>query len=302
LKNSFKFINFKGYLKVREIKDGVYPMNIERKKIRPAYNAGFYYPNDKLTLERDLSLFLENSPQVEVPRPIKGLIVPHGIYSYAGGVAARAYTQIINQKYDVVVLLAPVHEETFDFISIYSGLAMQTPLGKIEVDRDLAEEIHFVYPDIQLSENGFSEGEIAIELQLPFLKWTLNNPRIVPIAIGKQTAEITEILVNILGKVLQGRSFLIIATTDLSQNLSQEKARVMDELAVESMEKFDADQLLEDNQAGRIRMCGVVPVVVMLKVARTFGAQTCQVLVYRDSSQIDGKTESVIGFCSAIVF
>ena len=36
-------------------------------KIRPPMVAGFFYPKQKLQLEREIAIFLENAPEVNIP-------------------------------------------------------------------------------------------------------------------------------------------------------------------------------------------------------------------------------------------
>ena len=113
--------------------------------------AGAFYSRDKLILERELSMLVEAAPVLDIPRTIRVIISPHAGYLYSGGVAARAYSQIINAKYRKVIVIAPSHKDSFDFSSIYDGLGYKTPLGEITVERSAAQKLTEFHKDIQFS-------------------------------------------------------------------------------------------------------------------------------------------------------
>jgi predicted class III extradiol MEMO1 family dioxygenase len=63
----------------------------ETRKIRPAAVAGRFYSGKKLELEREVAMYLENAPDIDIPGQILGIVAPHAGYMYSAGVAARAY-------------------------------------------------------------------------------------------------------------------------------------------------------------------------------------------------------------------
>ena len=275
---------------------------ISRDKIRPSSIAGTYYPADKYILERDISLLLENAPEVKLPRPIRAIIVPHAGYFYSGGVAARAYRQIMEQKYDVAVVIAPAHQEQYDFISIYPGRGLHTPLGDLPLEMSIIEKLTFLHPDIRLSEQGYQAGESGLEVQLPFLKWTQDSIHIVPLMLGEQSERLMQILIDILPQLLQDKNCLLIASSDLSRNHSDAEARALDQVVIQNINDFNPNQLIKDIQQRRCEMCGYGAVFATMNVARTLGAQESKVLLYRNSGDITGEKTSVEGYLSAIIY
>lgn len=275
---------------------------MDRDKIRQACVAGSFYPAENMVLERDLSLFLENSPDVDVSQTIKGIIVPHAGYMYSGGVAARAYRQVISHKYDFVIILAPSHYESFDFISIYPGKAFATPLGEISVKKNIADE--FVAHDsvFSLSEMGYSAQEHSLEVQLPLLKRVQDFPGIVPMMMGDQNWDMIADAFRLISEILKGKDCLLIASTDLSHYHSDSEARSMDKIVVNNINSYQPDQLYEDVMERRCEMCGYGPAVVLLKAAKELGASKAQVLLYRNSGDMTGDTSRVVGYLSAIVY
>jgi len=273
-----------------------------RDKIRSAGVAGNFYSANKMILERDLSLLLENSPILEIPHPIRGLIVPHAGYMYSGGVAARAYSQLISQKYDLAVIIAPSHHEYFEYLSVYSGYGFESPLGLVLVDQNSANEFESLHPDIQLSERGYSLSEHSLEVQLPLLKWVLDDMKILPIMMANQGHEANQILTEALTGFLKDKNYLVIASSDLSHFHSDQVARSMDQVALNHINNFEPDRLFEDIIGKRCEMCGYGPVIVTMKVNSNLSANHAKVLIHRTSADLTGDKTSVVGYLSAIIY
>ena len=274
----------------------------EKLNFRKASVAGSFYSRDKLILEREISMFLEAAPVITLPRKIKAIIVPHAGYLYSGGVAARAYSQILNENYKRVIIIAPSHESEFEFSSIFNGAGYTTPFGQLPVDMSLARKLTGISDFVRLSEIGHSSQEHAIEVQLPFLQSCLGKFQIIPIAMGAQTEQQIEALTTVLDQSLSGDDTLLIASTDLSHNYSHERAKQMDQIAVDAINAFDENMLWREVQEGQIEMCGYGPAIVAMKTSRHLGARESRVLLYRDSGDISGDHSNVVGYLSAIVF
>jgi AmmeMemoRadiSam system protein B len=270
------------------------------QKIRPPAVAGMFYPEKKSTLDQDVAMVLEESREIDLQGEIVGMVVPHAGYVFSGGVAARAYRQIVDSKIDVVVVIAPSHCEYFTEISVYDGYAYSTPLGTLPVDKDLAQELADQSSQIVLSEKGHRFEEHALEVQLPFLQKIIENFRFVPIVMGEHSQDNIQSLANGLAKVLKDKKALIIASTDLSHFYNDEKANSLDQVVVDDIENFDEDKLFQDLQNGECEMCGGGPAVAVMKACKLLGANKSQVLLYRNSGDITGDREEVVGYLSAI--
>lgn len=275
---------------------------MNREQVRQTGVAGSFYPESKMVLERDLSLLLENSPIAEVPRTIKALISPHAGYMYSGGVAARAYRQIISHNYDFEVILAPSHYESFEFVSIYPGKSFETPLGEIPVDKSIADMLISQNSIFRLSESGFSSQEHSLEVQLPLLKWVQDSPRIVPMMMGDQNWDNIVEAFQIISKIVKDQNCLIIASTDLSHYHSDNEARSMDQIVINHVNSYQPDQLYEDVVDRKCEMCGYGPTIIAMKAAQGLGATDAKVLLYRNSSDMTGDKSRVVGYLSAIIY
>ena len=271
------------------------------QKIRPPAVAGMFYPEQKISLDQDVAMVLEESREIDLPGEVIGLVVPHAGYMYSGGVAARAYRQIVDSSIDVVVVIAPSHCEYFTEISIYDGYAYSTPLGTLPVDTELAKSLADQSPQIVLSEKGHRFEEHALEVQLPFLQKSIDDFRFVPIVMGEHSQDNIQSLANALANVLKDQRALIVASTDLSHFYDDEKANSLDQVVVDNIENFDDEQLFQDLQNGECEMCGGGPAIAAMKACKLLGANKSQVLLYRNSGDITGDRQEVEGYLSAIL-
>ncbi len=273
-----------------------------RDQVRQAGVAGSFYPASKMELERDLSLLLENSPIVEISKSLKAIIVPHAGYMYSGGVAARAYRQVFAYNYEFVVILAPSHHETFDYVSIYPGKAFATPLGEIPIEKTIADMLVSQNSVFQLSESGYLPEEHSLEVQLPLLKWVQDSPVVVPMMMGQQNRQMIDEASQALAETLRGKNCLIIASTDLSHFHPDSVARSMDNTVINHINNYQPDHLYQDIMDKRCEMCGYGPAIIAMKVAREWGAANAKVLLYRNSGDMTGDMSNVVGYLSAMLY
>jgi len=270
--------------------------------IRQPSVAGLFYPDKKMELDREIAKYLENAPEIEIPGNILGIIAPHAGYMYSGGVAARAYRQILDYEIDVVVVIAPSHREYFTEISVFDGSAYMTPLGSIPVEKNLAEELVKSNPQIILSEKGHRFEEHALEVQLPFLQKVLDDFHLIPIVMGEHSKDNIETLAKGLSTVLKGKKALIVASSDLSHFYDASKAESMDKIVEEKVSEYDADGLFAELQNGHCEMCGGGPVVSLMRTCQLMGAKNSRVIMYRHSGEVTNDRSEVVGYLSALFY
>ena len=210
--------------------------------IRPPAVAGLFYPDQKIELDRQIAIYLENAPDVTIPGRIFGIVAPHAGYMYSGGVAAHAYRQIVDADIDTVAVISPSHREYFTEISVYDGSAYTTPLGNVPVAHDLAVELAGFNPQIILSEKGHRFEEHALEVQLPFLQNALEDFRLLPVVMGEHSHDNIETLAAGLGSVLKDRKALVVASSDLSHFYTAGKAETLDHQVSELVNAYDAER------------------------------------------------------------
>ncbi len=273
-----------------------------QQKIRKPAVAGMFYPGQKETLQREVAMYLENSKQEEIVTRVYGLVSPHAGYMYSGGVAARAYRQLMDRDIDTVVVISPSHRIYFEEVSVYDGDAYETPIGMIPTDKDLARKIADTHPNLILSGMGHDIEEHALEVQLPFLQHVLDQFKLVPIVMGDQKSENVIALADALSKNLRNRKAVIVASSDLSHYHSSDKAVLLDQVVVEDLNNFDDIKLEQDLQNGVCEMCGGGPVLSTMKACKALGARKSKVLLYRNSGDVTGDRSQVVGYLAAMFY
>ena len=273
----------------------------ESHAVRKAAVAGLFYPGDPAVLKRDVDGLLDAVPPRRPGRRIVALIAPHAGYMYSGGTAARAYALLRGASYDTVVVVSPSHREYFDGASVYPGDAYATPLGPIPIDAGLREALAHSCPLVSVSAHGHRD-EHAVEVQLPFLQRALGPFRLLPVVIGNQQRSVCFELGECLGKLLQGRSALLVASTDLSHYHTAREAEILDGAFAHLLEQGDDEGIMTALEARSTEACGGGPVVTVLHAARTMGSAAVEVVGRSTSGDVNGDMQSVVGYVSAVAY
>lgn len=277
-------------------------------QVRQSIVAGSFYPSNPSVLRRMIIEFLEKAENKNINN-IKGLVCPHAGYIYSGQIAAHSYKQIEGKDYETVIIIAPSHAEYFDFNSIYTGSAYETPLGLVKIDTEKALSLinKSNYPSyIQGSTFGHRK-EHSLEVQLPFLQVVLSDFKIIPIVMGAQTKQNIESLGRAIGDLFKGENILIIASTDLSHYHSYSTAVSLDSKVIEAIEKFndpsfDIEEFIDDISTQQLEMCGGGPVASAMIASSLLGANEAAVLEYKNSGDVSGDKSAVVGYLSAAFY
>jgi len=276
--------------------------------VRKPAVAGTFYPSNAQVLRRDIESYLSRVPKCSrVGRPL-ALIEPHAGYVYSGQVAAHGYKLLENLDIRTAIVLSPSHMEYFPFASIFDGDAYETPLGRIEIDKNAAQAIVSSDPGrIRLSKSGHvqpgsSRQEHALEVQLPFLQSVLKDFRIVPIVMGEQNWELCSALGNAIAPHMARTDTLAVISSDLSHFHRYETAKTMDGLFCELVEDMDPRRLYESVRHSECEACGAGPVIVSLIAGQTTGASDCLILHAANSGDVTGERDSVVGYAAAVLW
>jgi len=252
--------------------------------VRPAAVAGAFYPGNPEQLAHEVDALLAHAANHHV-RP-KALIVPHAGYIYSGPIAASAYAAVaaMRPRPTKVILLGPSHHVGFKGLALPGADALATPLGQIEVDKELVERVRH-FPLVGESHLAHRR-EHSLEVQLPFLQRALGTFTVLPLVVGvvgpKEVA-------RVLDAVWGGPETLIVVSSDLSHYLPFEQARVIDAHTAERIGALDGTELASE------QACGAEPVRGLLVAAREHHL-TAQLLDLRNSGETAGDRERVVGY------
>jgi AmmeMemoRadiSam system protein B/AmmeMemoRadiSam system protein A len=276
----------------------------QTEKIRKPVVAGAFYPGDPVSLSKKIAGFFTNAKKEGLPGEIVGLIAPHAGYDFSGQVAAYSFKQLEGLDFDVVVVISPYHYDRFSGSSVYNGAAYETPLGKIEVDKELALKINSLSEDVHLSEKGHAmlgiRGEHSLEVELPFLQIVLGDFKLVPIVMGDQSLESCQALGQALAKALKNRNALIVASSDLYHGEGRDEAVKSDRIVIDRVGSFDYQGLYDDVAKGKCMACGSGPIIAAMIAAKGLGADQSKVLHYANSYDVTGDESYVVGYMSAV--
>lgn len=268
---------------------------------RESTAAGLFYPELKIVLEREIDEFLLRAKSNRVIGTIRGLIAPHAGYAYSGLTAATGYRLLKDATYEAVVVVGPSHREYFKGISLYPGPSYKTPLGELPIDENLRNALADCHPAITLSEDGHRH-EHSIEVHVPFLQRVLGKTPFVPVVMGDQSRENCLALAQALHSACKGRNILLVASSDLSHYHSYKEATDLDRKVVNVVEKFLPEDLLRMLEEEEVEACGGGPIVAVMLASRQLGATRAKALVYCNSGDVTGERDTVVGYCSAVLF
>ena len=257
-------------------------------KIRKEAVAGTFYPYDALQLDVLVNTLLYEQETPNIPPP-KAVIVPHAGYIFSGGIASSAYRKIksADSIIERVVILAPCHRVPFTGLALSSADKWSTPIGEIEVDKTICEELAKL-PFVDYNDEAHND-EHSIEVQLPFLKKTFNhNVKIVPILTCMTS--LTE-AVQVLEKAWGNEETIIIISADLSHFLTYDECKQKDDETIKAIKNLDYSNLENDDT------CGLIPICALLEVAnrKKMKVETFDI---RNSGDTAGRKDSVVGYAA----
>jgi AmmeMemoRadiSam system protein B len=273
------------------------------KEIRRSVVAGSFYPGDPQTLQTSITGYLEEAEYHNL-KNIKGLVSPHAGYIYSGQVAAFSYRQVMDSKYESIFLIAPSHSEYFDFNSVFAGNAYETPMGNVLIDTDRCMRLgnSSGYSDyIKISGLGH-RGEHSLEVQLPFLQTIFEEFKIVPVVMGSQNRTNIESLGKAIGELFAGENILIIASTDLSHYHPYDVATELDRQVEKTIKDFDTQGFTDAVTSESLEMCGGGPVASAMIASELLGANSTEILCYKNSGDVRGDRSAVVGYLSCAFY
>jgi len=261
--------------------------------------AGQFYPGTEASLKREVQRLLGLSKSRAKKKAI-GILSPHAGYIYSGPVAGLVYSKI--EIPDTVIILGPNHTGTGARFSLFKEGIWDTPLGDVEIDRELAqallEDCKFLEEDIKAH-----IYEHSLEVQLPFIQYIKKNFKIVPVVLSTYSLEAYQGLGESIASAIRqlNRDALIIASSDMTHYEEQSSAERKDKKAIEAILNLDEAQLLNRVESLNISMCGYIPATVMLIAAKKLGAKRAELVKYQTSGDITGDYSAVVGYAGIIV-
>jgi AmmeMemoRadiSam system protein B len=279
-------------------------------KIRRPVVAGVFYEGNAEALKVQVeNCFLHQFgprklPEVNVngPRKVLGLVCPHAGYVYSGPVAANAFFSLaLDGKPDVVVVLGPNHTGVGSALAVMNEGAWRTPLGDVEVDGEVADDIVKETGILDVDEVAHRH-EHSIEVQLPFLQYLYGDKfKFVPICFLMQDLESAREVGRALTEALVNRNAVVIASSDFTHYEPQASVNRKDLAALKAVEALDEKQFYAVLEAQNVSACGYAPIAALITYAKGLGAEKAELLSHKTSGDITGDTTSVVGYAAATI-
>ncbi len=280
-------------------------MTEETPVIRKAAVAGQFYPANPIELSKAVATLFTEAKKIPLTGRAMAVIVPHSGFLYSGNIAARAFKLLEGEQFDNVVVISPSSNVFFKGCSVFNGEGYETPMGVVEIEKELSEKIASVNLSVYLSNmghaTGSARGEHALEVQLPFLQVVLGKFKLIAIVMGEQEEDTARALGQALGSALSGTNTLIVAASNLSHFHTQKEAKAMDSLLQSAIQKFDPKALMDTIESGKAEASGGGAIAAALHAAKQLGGKDIRFLGYANSGETTGQVDEVVGYMSAAI-
>ena len=250
--------------------------------------AGLFYPDDKIQLGQMIDQFLEGD--VPLTPPPRAIIAPHAGYIYSGEIAGNAYKILKSLKGKIknIIIMGPAHRWPVQGIACHSANHFLTPLGPLELNQTLIDEIVEQFAPVKFCKEAFFM-EHGLEVQLPFITKIFGEEvQIIPLVVG-------EISIKDISEIFDffwtDQQNFFIMSSDLSHFHDYKTALELDQKTSRIIENLDAHQLKPDFACGFYSLRG------FLNVAKKENLKV-KTLDLRNSGDTAGDKSQVVGYGS----
>ena len=289
-------------------------------KTRQPVVSGQFYPAGREACLAEVRQCIEDAHLPEtLPESIHAGIVPHAGWTFSGSTAAGVFAAVrqCHDRVDTFVVCGAAHGYFGSQPVIDDHDAWQTPLGEIEIDRDLAANL--VEAKTVEANTSAHRQEHSIEVQVPFIQHVFPEARIVPILVPPTLSALA--LGEALGEIMShaAQRIVCIGSTDLTHYGPrygfipkgagaaglQWAAEVNDRRFIDLALELDPERLLSE-AIDRGNACGPGAAAVAIAAARTLGATKGLLLAYTNSNEVmvrrmGSASDDCVGY-AAIVF
>lgn len=197
--------------------------------------AGRFYSANVETLKNDLSTMFASCIKTHNRWKVRAIISPHAGYVFSGTTAASAFSSIPrNSVYKNIFLIGSSHIMAFDGASVYSSGDFITPLGKIKVNREIANKLKKENRVFNFPETAHMQ-EHSLEVQIPLIQYYFQNPpEIIPIILGTNSTSTIKKIAEALRPWFTPDNLFIISS-DFSHYPPYKEATEVDNATAESI-------------------------------------------------------------------
>lgn len=295
---------------IKGVKEAAVDSKTERRGITlEGGRAGSWYPAEPKQVEQSLKGFFKANKQ-HVLDDAMALIVPHAGWRYSGETAAWAYKAAFRARLDRVILMAPSHQVAMNGrAAVTVAERYHTAIGDVALDSDVARAL--ANDERILLRDGVVEGEHAIEVQMPFLRFALPKVPVVPLVLGSMNVEQARALAEALRPHVSERTLVVVSsdfthygpnfgyTPFAADSLEDLPTRIksLDMGAMAHIERKDLEGFATYLEKTRATICGSGPISVLLALLPS-GAQS-RLLAYDTSGRMTGDFTNTVSYFAA---
>ncbi|WP_028974625.1 AmmeMemoRadiSam system protein B [Spirochaeta cellobiosiphila] len=222
---------------------------------------GLFYPSQEEELKQALSL----DPALEQSSAI---IVPHGGYTHVLKHLQEAFSHVVDQKPELIILIGPTHREPEDHIFYPDYVNFESPLGLVPVASELTSQLKKPFTRDKMNHME----EFSLEILLPFVREYFPDKPVLPLLMGKDSMKLVKEGKKQLQQKLPEKTLYII-----SSNLSPHD-RQTEEWALNNsawITKGDYQSLMEISRKSKKQPCGLGPLLFVKELLPSGHWKTC---------------------------
>ena len=282
-------------------------------RTRKALFSGSWYPGKASACERQIEEFIKETQPVISDRELIGGIVPHAGWFFSGQIACNVIHRLKSDDPPDVLIVFGMHLHSGSPSYIMTQDAWETPLGPIEIESQVAEELANKFSfEIETAEQFHQDN--TIELQLPFIKYFFPEVKIVPIGVppNDTAVEIGRTAAKIASE--SGLKTKVIGSTDLTHyganyGFTSHGAGTQavewvrnenDRRIIDAMLAMDSSEVIREAHENHNACCSGA-VAATLAAAKQLGALKAETDAYTTSYD-KSPGDSFVGYVGIVLF
>ncbi|MCU0455525.1 MAG: AmmeMemoRadiSam system protein B [Bacteroidales bacterium] len=286
-------------------------LNSQSKTVdRQPVAAGRFYSSDRETLRRDIQKLFADCRKPEGVNHARAIIAPHAGYVFSGRIAASAFSATPRDAgYKNIFLIGSSHVMAFEGASVYNTGDFVTPLGKIHVNRGIADELKKDFKVFDYPTSAHIQDH-CLEVQIPLIQYYYTSaPSIVPIIIGTSSSSTIKKIAEALRQYFTGDNLFVISS-DFSHYPSYEDGKMVDNATAEALVSGDPSVFLSALRKNSLQnigglatsMCGWTAGLTLLELAEGQENLEFRRIDYCNSGDSQyGSKDEVVGYHAIVL-
>ncbi len=230
---------------------------------------------------------------------IVAVVAPHAGYEYSGPVAAHSYLHVSSLRSpDLIVVVAPNHYGIGSGVATFRDGEWETPMGRMRVDEEAASML--------VNDSGIvafdpeaHRMEHSLEVQLPFLQQIYGDSvPFLPVSLLFQDVDTARTVAESLVKVVEGRSAVLVASSDLTHYEPAAVAKEKDSVLIDAARRMDLSSFYSTLDRLQVTACGFGAIATVMEVSRALGLSKGELLKYATSGDTTGDNNQVVGYAA----